>query len=556
MAYAIYRVAKLKTAGAVQAVGQHNKRLRATLNANPAVPNRVLKATPLRPEVVAEATSEGAGSDPAEPAQDAQHLTVWKAVQARIVEAGAKVRSNSVLACEVFIGASPEYFRPEGGPAGTWDHQRLEAWVPLAMRSLVEEWGDDNVVSAILHLDETTPHVQAVVVPIDPVSQRLNARRWLGGRKALAQFQDRHGQIMQAVGLQRGIRGSQATHQNIQAWYNQMQAPMPEVPEAEVQADKSLFQSLKEFARQETERIQTEQEPAIDTLTTQARERHTANKRRVAAEQTSQRLLANQAREQATWKANEAQQRREIADLTEQRDVLSVERDALKARLATYRSVPLAEAAGWFDPAELATARVRIGKDAQGRDRIFDAENKVVGRNAIDLTMQVHQCKMAPAVAWIELRQGAAAAEQAMCSNLETLREVSLPLREQVRDPANGWKQQRTEFAEQQVALRRPSTWEAVQGIYQRVRLALARRFGPTPVTYTLSDTRTSQPAEAYDPQQSTLPEGTLRGTFFAWLQIWRRHEEHDRRRHEEERLRREQEEAAQRQALRRGPSR
>jgi len=31
---------------------------------------------------------------------------------------------------------------------------------------LQEEFGKDNVVSAVLHMDETTPHIHATIVPI------------------------------------------------------------------------------------------------------------------------------------------------------------------------------------------------------------------------------------------------------------------------------------------------------------------------------------------------------------------------------------------------------
>ena len=49
--------------------------------------------------------------------------------------------------------------------------------------------GRKNVVYAGIHQDETTPHMYAYVVPRDPESGRLNAKRWLGRAKALRDMQ-------------------------------------------------------------------------------------------------------------------------------------------------------------------------------------------------------------------------------------------------------------------------------------------------------------------------------------------------------------------------------
>ena len=60
----------------------------------------------------------------------------------------------------------------------------------------------------------------AYVVPIDPDSGRLNAKRWLGGSKALNQMQTEFAEKVGAQhGLDRGIEGSKARHQTIKKHY-------------------------------------------------------------------------------------------------------------------------------------------------------------------------------------------------------------------------------------------------------------------------------------------------------------------------------------------------
>lgn len=65
----------------------------------------------------------------------------------------------------IVLSASPEYFRPDDPKAvGTWEEDRLAAWIEASMNQLREEHGKD-LVFAELHLDEDTPHIHAVVAP-------------------------------------------------------------------------------------------------------------------------------------------------------------------------------------------------------------------------------------------------------------------------------------------------------------------------------------------------------------------------------------------------------
>ena len=65
----------------------------------------------------------------------------------------------------IVLSASPEYFRPAGPEAvGTWDEDRLAAWIEATVSQLREEHGGD-LIFAELHLDENTPHIHAVVAP-------------------------------------------------------------------------------------------------------------------------------------------------------------------------------------------------------------------------------------------------------------------------------------------------------------------------------------------------------------------------------------------------------
>ncbi len=374
MSYTIMRVKKLKSAGAIKAVGEHLARQRATQNADPERECRTLVGT----------------VDP------------WIGVQQRMAVVEAPIRKNAVLACEVFVGASPDYFRPKGGSAGTWDDHQLQAWIPTAIKSITKEWGAENVVTAYLHLDEATPHIQAIVVPITPDTNKLNASHWLDGRKALSQLQDRHAEDMKPLGLERGIRGSEATHTEVREWYGQMHAAIKGVPTPRVQSPplQVTGRTREEWAEQETERLKdTLREPLLQ-LQTQARAYQEAEKKRAEREATAKRL------------AKELEEsKQEITDLQKIANLV--------------RGVPLSQVASYFDPEELEEAGIRIGKDKDGRERIFNADGKVVGRNGIDLVIQVTKEDFAGAVTWLAGRAGPAVAQKiALNSAIETTLQV------------------------------------------------------------------------------------------------------------------------------------
>lgn len=541
MAYAILRVKKLKTAGAIRAVGQHNSRSRETPNANLAVPNRVL----IQSRGAATPTTVVGGAGAERPAEAPFRDDALDAVQARIADAEARIRKNGVLACEVFMGASPEFFRPNGGNAGTWDEQRLDAWVPAAMEWIQREWGKPNVVSAVLHLDETTPHIQAVVVPIDPDTGRMNAARWLNGRKALSEMQDRYGEAMQEVGLQRGVRGSLAQHTEIREWYGHLRQPVTHVPEPAVQVPGMLVreQSREAFADRETERLMEYQRPAVAILETQARERHVAVTQRRETEATNRQLAETLKAERATRTAREAQ-------LTQENTDLRAKQDDLRKQLDSFRRIPLAEAAAWFDPQELAEAGVRIGTDAHGRERIFGADGKVIGRNAVDLAKHVHGCPTAEeAVAWIEIRQGPIAADRAITSLVEPLRAAAQPIRDQMRNAQHPMWRRRYQWARQQASARRPKTWSAFQAIFGRMRFEVGRKKIPQGFQYQLQDHLCRIEMNPFDLVSFGAPPSgpnVLGNLIHEWEQ-----------QEQEARLHREQEEAAQvRRSMNRGARR
>lgn len=146
----------------------------------------------------------------------------------------AKRRSDAVLCIEYFIGASPEFFSNGGNEA---------AYFATARDWLVERHGGENVISTHVHRDETSPHLIAYIVPRD--GDKLNAKKWLGGRAVLSAMQTDFAQsVGLSQGLERGEEGSAAKHQTIKEYYAQVRAAEREMPTIVVPTDRLVERKI------------------------------------------------------------------------------------------------------------------------------------------------------------------------------------------------------------------------------------------------------------------------------------------------------------------------
>ena len=150
-----------------------------------------------------------------------------QAIQHRIKTAGIKrkVTGDQVRVIRINLSGSPEDMKrieKEG---------RLNHWCSDSLEWLKETFGDKNVVSAVLHMDEKTPHIHASVVPIvtgqrrkaKENSKKKNAPRLCADdvmtRSKMVEYQDSYAEKMQKYGLERGIRGSEARHVTTGEYY-------------------------------------------------------------------------------------------------------------------------------------------------------------------------------------------------------------------------------------------------------------------------------------------------------------------------------------------------
>ena len=200
--YAVLRVnrRKAKAMAAIAASSAHTMREKPTPNVDPEGP---------APLVVFLA-------DGKTPYQAAKHLLD-----------GAERRNRDTVLCrEIVLSASPSYFRPgREHIGGAYEPDKVKAWTVASLAWAKRQW-PDQLASAILHLDEQTPHLHLLVVPrvkSATGARKLNSKA-LFDRERLRELQTEYGNALAPLGIRRGEPGSQSVHSEVRQFYGAVNA--------------------------------------------------------------------------------------------------------------------------------------------------------------------------------------------------------------------------------------------------------------------------------------------------------------------------------------------
>ncbi len=162
-----------------------------------------------------------------------------QAIAHRVETAGIrrKVGTNQVRAIRVLLTGSNRDMKQIEADG------RLDDWCNDSLQWLRETYGEQNLVSAVLHMDEKTPHIHATVIPIVTGERRKAGQEEQNGKKKyrkknpqdvrlcaddvmarhrLKHYQDTYAQAMNKYGLQRGVDGSLARHISTMQYYKQL----------------------------------------------------------------------------------------------------------------------------------------------------------------------------------------------------------------------------------------------------------------------------------------------------------------------------------------------
>jgi hypothetical protein len=127
-----------------------------------------------------------------------------------------KLRKNSVIARELLMTASPDFFKG-------MMKQDLEKWKTENMKWLRENFGS-NLIYVTCHRDEKSPHIHALIVPKFKNKKGeniLSNTRYFDGIEKMREWQSNYAKSMQTnfKSLNRGIMYSKAKHMTLKQYY-------------------------------------------------------------------------------------------------------------------------------------------------------------------------------------------------------------------------------------------------------------------------------------------------------------------------------------------------
>jgi hypothetical protein len=210
-AFAIIRHQKIKAGRHLVATGLHNARGIETPNADKSAPPVEIMVGTNKP---------------------------WRDVTKVMERLGiAKVRKNGNVAVEVFLGASPEWWASQGWRPGVMPMDDtlavIQAWKAEQLAYLEARFGKHLIASVVLHQDEASPHVHALIVPAQfrrdgrekgpdagRAAWRLSTEKVLPGPSAMKSIVTAYANRMAAFGLVRGQDRPAGTtqHKPLKQW--------------------------------------------------------------------------------------------------------------------------------------------------------------------------------------------------------------------------------------------------------------------------------------------------------------------------------------------------
>ena len=207
-----------------------------------------------------------------------------EAISHRIRTAGIKrkITPDQVRAIRIVLSGTHEDMMK------IQDEGRLDEWCDDNLQWLHRTFGKENTVSAVLHMDEHTPHIHATVVPIVTGERRKAKKKQTEGKRSyrkkanivrlcaddvltrekLVAYHDSYARVMEKYGLQRGVRGSEARHTTTAQYYRdlirqtgELEANVQQLQTEQQQAEQQLDEVRQEVKSEKLEAARRKRKP-------------------------------------------------------------------------------------------------------------------------------------------------------------------------------------------------------------------------------------------------------------------------------------------------------
>lgn len=214
MSYSIFRAQGIKNTGALNGLSKHDK-------------DRISKTNP---DIKHERSSENINLVPCNKSYKMRFDEITKDMRAEHEARMKTMRPDRVKSFEKYINSSKNnvatemLFTSDEAFFSNMDRTEVQKWAEASLDFVTKDIGipKDNIIHAVVHMDEQTPHMHVVCVPlVYEYDKRSKKKRWaikqtkfLGNRKNLSMLQDKYNNLMKEKGydLERGEKGTLIQH--------------------------------------------------------------------------------------------------------------------------------------------------------------------------------------------------------------------------------------------------------------------------------------------------------------------------------------------------------
>lgn len=220
--YAIFRSEPIYTINNLAQIGSHNKREKKAYKSNPDIKLELTKdnieLVPLTEKYV-----EGFYNLTKEYRKEHEEKMKNEREDRKKTFKQMLDRTNNVIADELLFTATNEFFN-------NMTKEDIKEWADTCMEFVYNDLGykKEQVLHATVHMDEKTPHIHCVVVPlVKKYDKRTNSERYTISKKQyirdkihLSELQDKYHKRLTDKGydLERGIKGSDSKHIEIKEY--------------------------------------------------------------------------------------------------------------------------------------------------------------------------------------------------------------------------------------------------------------------------------------------------------------------------------------------------
>lgn len=217
--YAIFRSEPIYTLQDLAQIGSHNKREKKAYNSNPNIKIELSKnnidIVPLSEKYI-----KGFYNLTKEYKKEHDERMKTEREDRKRTFNQMLNKSKNVIADELIFTASHTFF-------DNMSNEDIKNWANTCMEFVYEDLGykKEQILHATVHLDEETPHLHCVVVPlIKKFDKRTNTERYTISKKQyikdknhLSELQDKYHTrlVNKGYNLERGIKGSDTKHQKV-----------------------------------------------------------------------------------------------------------------------------------------------------------------------------------------------------------------------------------------------------------------------------------------------------------------------------------------------------